>query len=136
MNTVQIIGNLTTEPQIRNQMGTVVCFGIAVDRPYNERQYRSVDFFQVVCFGDKAVFASSYLRKGIRVAIYGSLQNHEYYKDGKSIMGTQIKAEGIEIMDRKDVNMKYFEPQGYGRDLTNPDQYFDAEADFEPMFLK
>jgi single-strand DNA-binding protein len=78
----------------------VATFYLAVDRPKQD----TADFFPVVCFDKTATFAAKYVKKGIKYAITGHLQNSQYTnKDGVKITVTNIVAEQIEFCERKNV---------------------------------
>ena len=100
MNIVNLIGNLTRDPEMRYTTGekqTAVCrFGIAVNDGYGDRQKTS--FINVVVFGKQAENCERYLAKGRKVAITGRIQTGSYEKDGRTIYTTDIIANSVEFL--------------------------------------
>lgn len=82
MNLVAIIGNLTSDPELRyTPTGRAVCtFRVAVSRPGGEH----ADFFNVVAWERQAEVCSEYLVKGRRVGVEGRLHHTTWeVEDGK-----------------------------------------------------
>lgn len=106
MNNVILMGRLTKDPEIRYGQTSntgVASFSIAVDRKMKNKDGETLaDFFKVSCFGQKAVFAEKYLRKGIKIVLKGEIRNDNYTnKEGQKIYGTQIIADEIEFAEPK-----------------------------------
>ena len=87
MNNVNLIGNLTRDPELRYSTGanqTAVCrFTIAVNDGYGDKQRTS--FIPIVVFNKQAENCDRYLAKGRRVAITGRIQTGSYEKDGRTV---------------------------------------------------
>ena len=77
-NTVILIGNLTSDPQMKNtQSGTnVTTTGVAVTRKYKGQE--EVSFFDIVAFGKTAETLNQYGRKGLNVYIQGRLKQDRW----------------------------------------------------------
>ena len=73
-NTVILIGNLTSDPQMKNtQSGTnVTTTGVAVTRKYKGQE--EVSFFDIVAFGKTAETLNQYMKKGRPILVEGRLQ--------------------------------------------------------------
>lgn len=76
MNSVQIMGNLTRDPQMRaTKTGRAVAsFSVAVNRTYsapNGEQRELTDFVNVVAWGSLAEAVGNQLKKGTRVFVEG-----------------------------------------------------------------
>ena len=79
MNSLQILGRLTRDPEIKNANGKSVCqFAIAVNRNKEE-----ADFFECVAWEKTAETISQYVKKGQRILIDGRLQQ-DRWKDQQS----------------------------------------------------
>ena len=96
-NTVTIVGNMTREPELRYTASGVPVteFGVAwnsKDRDGNE----SVSFFDVTCWRDLAEHVAESLGKGMRVIVYGRLdQNTWETKDGDKRSKVRVMAEDV-----------------------------------------
>ena len=100
MNKIIIIGNLTRDPELKETPnGAFVCtFGIAAKRDYGEE----TDFFNVVVWQNQAKNCKEYLKKGNKVAIYGSVQNRSYEdREGINRTVTEIVAREVEFLTPK-----------------------------------
>lgn len=102
MNKVILIGNLASDPVARTtQSGKSQSnFRIAVQRQFaNQNGVREADFFNVTCWGKPADFVNSYLIKGRKVAVEGSIQNRSYdAQDGSKRYTTEIIAQNVEAV--------------------------------------
>lgn len=78
MNSIQLIGRLTRDPELRFAAGngTAICkFTLAVNRPFKKDE---VDFINCVAFGKTGETISQYLTKGRMLGVSGSLQIGSY----------------------------------------------------------
>ena len=100
MNNVNLIGNLTRDPELRYTTGanaTAVCrFTIAVNDGYGEKQRTS--FIPIVVFGKQAENCDRYLAKGRRVAVTGRIQTGSYEKEGRTVYTTDVIANNVEFL--------------------------------------
>lgn len=105
MNKVILIGNLTRDPELSETgTGVAVCrFSIAVSRDYaNSDGTRETDFFNITVWRGRAENCGKYLKKGNKVAVFGSLQNRSYEdKDGIKRNVTDIVANEVEFLTPK-----------------------------------
>lgn len=103
MNSVNIIGRLTADPEVREVKSKdidtlVVNFFVAVQRIGSE----DADFIRCVAFGKTAEFIDKYFSKGSRVGISGRIQTGRYEnKDGQTVYTTDIIAERVDFADGK-----------------------------------
>ena len=113
MNKLFLIGNLTRDPEMsETASGVAFCrLGIAVNRPYQGSDgERATDFFNVTVWRTHAENCGRYLKKGSKVAVVGSLQNHSYEdKDGVKRTVTDIVASEVEFLSVRN--------QGEGMDI-------------------
>lgn len=81
MNKVNLIGNLTKNPELtETASGTAVCrFTIAVGRNYtNGNGERETDFFNCTAWRTLAESIARYCEKGKKIAVSGSIQMRTY----------------------------------------------------------
>lgn len=106
MNTVSIIGNLTRDPEERDNRSdvTIVELGIAVngrEKKGDEWQDRA-DFFDVVVFGRLAENCLEYLAKGRKVGITGRLRQERWQTDsGDNRSRVKIIASAVDFLTPK-----------------------------------
>ena len=104
MNKVIEIGRLTKDPEITTSTSgtTFARFSIAVDRRFKKEGEPDADFFNCTAFGKTAEFIEKWIKKGIKVAIIGRLQNNNYTnKEGQKVYDIRIMVEEIEFAESK-----------------------------------
>ena len=104
MNSVQLIGRLTRDPEIRYTDGgaSIARFGLAVDRRFKQENGADADFINIVAFGKTADFIEKYFHKGMKIALNGRIQTGSYTdKDGKKVYTTDVVAENVEFCESK-----------------------------------
>ena len=113
MNSVNIIGHLTRDPELRyTQSQMAVCtFTLAVDKGLSRDKRQEMesagkptaDFPRIMVFGKMAENTSRYLSKGSQCAVIGRIQTG-FYQDretGKTIYTTDIIADKVEFLDSR-----------------------------------
>jgi single-strand DNA-binding protein len=87
-------------PRTTNGGKSQSSFRVAVQRQFaNAQGVREADFFNVTCWGKTADFVNSYLIKGRKVALTGSIQNRSYEaQDGSKRYVTEIIAQTVEAV--------------------------------------
>lgn len=100
LNEVRLIGNLGSDPKVRDANGTAVCtLQIATNRyrktPEGERE-QIADWHRVVLWGRKADYAGKYLHKGDTVFVGGFLRTRKWQKSGEDQYTTEIVAEDVQ----------------------------------------
>lgn len=96
VNKVTLLGNLTSDPELRHTGGgTAVCnFGMATNESFKDAdgawQERPA-FHNLVAWGRAAEVICEYLKKGSGLYVEGSLQYGSYEKDGATVRTTEIK---------------------------------------------
>lgn len=104
MNSVNIMGRLTKDPDVRYSaegkgFGR---FSIAVKKAYVRDGENPTDFFDCICFGKTADFMQKYFQKGRMIAISGRLQQDSYMdRNGQKRQSVQIVAENVDFADSK-----------------------------------
>lgn len=108
LNKVQLIGNLTRDPELRyTPQGTPVCtFGLATNRSWmpadgKERQ-EEVEFHNIVAWSKLAELCGELLSKGRKTYIEGRLQTRSWETpEGEKKYKTEVVAEDMIILDSK-----------------------------------
>lgn len=126
MNSVQILGNLTRDPQIRaTKTGkSVASFSVAVSRTFvtpQGEQREMTDFINVVAWGYLADAVGNQLRKGSRVFVEGRYTTRSYEgQDGVKRYITEVIANliaqplGSNRQSQAPQDMGYTDARGYG----------------------
>ena len=103
MNSVQVMGNLARDPQIRaTKTGRAVAsFSIAVNRNYTTpqgEQRELTDWINIVAWGNLAEAVGNQLKKGNRVFVEGRYSTRSYdTPDGQRKYVTEVVANMIAI---------------------------------------
>lgn len=102
MQKILIIGNLGKDPELKyNQSGKPVTrFSVAVTERRKEGEDET-EWFNVVSFGQTAENINKYLHKGSQVFIEGRIKTRRYDKDGKTHYITEMYADNVQFLDRK-----------------------------------
>lgn len=81
MNSVQILGRLTGDPELRKSQSGISCckFTVAVNRKFKNKlgEYEA-DFISCIAWKEKAEFISRYWSKGKLIALEGELRSGSY----------------------------------------------------------
>lgn len=105
-NRVELIGNLTRDPELRyTPNGAAVCtFGVATNRTYISEGERKeeVDFHRLVSWNKLAELCNQLLKKGHRVFVSGRLQTRSWEgQDGQVRQVTEIVIEDMILLTPK-----------------------------------
>ena len=104
MNKVILIGNLANDPEAHTTQSGISrsTFRLAVQRRYaNAQGVREADFLTIIAWRNTADFCNSYLVKGRKVAVEGSIQTRSYdAQDGTKRYVTEIIADSVEALGR------------------------------------
>ena len=99
-NTLVIIGNVTRDPEIRQTSGGNAMTNLAV--AWNNRYQRDGErveeahFFDVTCFGQLAENVSESITRGMRVVVYGRLNQRKWETEtGEQRQKVEITADDI-----------------------------------------
>lgn len=102
MNSVNLIGRLVRDPEIRTSGENSVKFAeftIAVDRPTAKGKEKKTDFPRIKTAGYSAEFAEKYLKKGKLVSIEGRIQTGSYTnKEGQTVYTTDVFANRVQLL--------------------------------------
>lgn len=104
MNSVQLVGRLTKDPDVRYaDSGTSIArFSVACDRRFKRDGEDGADFIPCVAFGKTAEFMDKYFYKGKRIGLNGRIQTGSYInKEGQKVYTTDVIVENVEFVESK-----------------------------------
>lgn len=106
MNVVTMTGRLTDDPEIKYTSGDrplcIASYSIAVNRPFADKDgNRQADFFTCKSFGRTGEFIEKYFRKGMKIDLFGRLEQEKWERDGKKYNRVVINAERVEFGEGK-----------------------------------
>lgn len=117
MNSVQLVGRFTRDPEVRYTDGgsTIARFSLAVDRRYKSKNGPTADFPNCVAFGRTAEFIEKYFRKGMRMGCQGRIQTGSYTNnDGQKVYTTDVVVESCEFVESKASQQPEENNNGFG----------------------
>lgn len=106
MNSVQLLGRVVRDPDIRYSQGEesicVARFVLAVDRYRKQGGEQTADFINCVAFRKNGEFAEKYLRQGLKIACTGSILTGSYTnQDSKTVYTTEVNVNHFEFAEPK-----------------------------------
>lgn len=104
MNSVQLTGRLTRDPEVNYSNGgtTVARFTLAVNRRFTQENGPTADFIRCVAFGKTAEFIEKYFRKGRKMDLNGRIQTGSYEnQEEQKVYTTDIVVENAEFGESK-----------------------------------
>lgn len=108
LNTITIMGRLTTDPILRRtQTGVAAAsFTLACERDYAPQGWeKETDFINVVCWRSTAEFVDKYFSKGRMAVVSGRLQIRDWTdKEGNKCRSAEILADRVYFGDSKHDN--------------------------------
>ncbi|MBI5152742.1 single-stranded DNA-binding protein [Candidatus Peregrinibacteria bacterium] len=113
LNKVQLIGNLTRDPEIREiPNGTqVASFGLATNFTWTDSQgnrQTKAEFHNIVAWRKLAEICANYLRKGSKIYVEGRLQTREWEgQDGVKRQRVEIVANNMIMLDKKSTSSDF-----------------------------
>ena len=104
INNVILIGRLTKDPELnQTSTGTNICkFSLAV----NGYKKDDVSFFDVITWNKLAETVNTYVGKGSRVCVSGTLRQERWEKDGKKFSKVVVNANTVQFLDAKKIDSK------------------------------
>ena len=99
MNSINILGNVGKEPELKVFGETTVCsFTVAVTRRFK----RDVtDWFDCVVFGKQAETINQYVKKGDKIAVSGEIQFEQYNdKEGNRRTATKLIVSNFDLIGK------------------------------------
>ena len=117
LNRVQLIGNLTRDPELRyTPTGAAVCtFSLATNRSWTTdagEKKEEADFHRVVAWNKLAEICSQFLVKGRKVYVEGRLSTRSWTaQDGQSRSTTEVVIDDMILLDSR-------RPEGHVQDKS------------------
>ncbi len=118
INKVILVGNLGKDPEVRYlEGGTAVAnFTLATSETYKDRnsgeRKTNTEWHNVVVWRGLAEITEKYLKKGMQVYIEGKLRTRQWQdKDGNNRYTTEIVADNMQMLGRRDDNTATAQPQ-------------------------
>ena len=108
LNKVQLIGNLTRDPELKyTPQGAAVCnFGIATNRQWTTESGEKkdeADFHRLVAWNKLAEICAQLLKKGRKVYVEGRLSTRSWQaQDGTQRSITEVVVADMIILDKKE----------------------------------
>ena len=100
MNSVQLIGNLATDVELR-ELGSdrrIASFVLAIDRPGPDAK---ADFVRIAVWNKQAETCGRYLARGSQVGIDGRLRSRSWEDDeGKKRSALEVVANRVQFLSR------------------------------------
>lgn len=109
LNRVQLIGNLTRDPELRyTPNGSAVCsFGLATNRTWKKdtgEKHEEAEFHNIVAWNKLAEICSQFLVKGRKVYVEGRLATRSWTgQDGNQRSRTEIVISDMILLDSRRV---------------------------------
>ena len=132
MNRLDIIGNVTSNPELKaTPSGHTVCsFGVAVNERRGGRD--ETTFFRVSAWNKLAELCQTYLQKGKKVRVTGPVSARGYSKsDGTVGVSIEINANDVEFLSPRDTEVQYQQEERKAiRNEMTPVELDDAELPF------
>lgn len=126
MNRVELIGRLTSKPELRftSTNKAVTKFSVAINR-LND----GVDFINVLAWEKQAENIANYLDKGSLVGIEGNIQTGTYEdKDGNKRTTFEVVANRVEFLESKKTTQESTQEDPYaeyGQQVNITDDFLD-----------
>src|SRR3989338_8576383 len=115
LNSVNIMGNLTRDPELKYlPSGKSVCsLSIANNRVYTSKgeKVSEVSYFDVEVWGPAGENCAKYLSKGSGIIVEGRLKQDRWEKDGKTQSRVRISANNIHFMPKRGESAKTEQPE-------------------------
>jgi len=131
MNSVNLIGNLTRDPELRHTpSGKAVCnLSIAVQDNYNkDKAY----FFNCTAWGKTGEVIEKYFVKGTKIGITGRLSQDTWEKDGKSYSAIKVIIENFDFCEKSNGSKLTKEDVSDNEDFMNEENN-DEEDEYIPF---
>ncbi|MBI4097818.1 MAG: single-stranded DNA-binding protein [Candidatus Levybacteria bacterium] len=139
LNRVQLIGNLTRDPELRyTPNGTAVCsFGIATNRSWTTETGEKRDeaeFHRIVSWNKLAELCSQFLTKGKKVFVEGRLSTRNWNaQDGTQKTTTEIIISDMILLDSSGRRTEVSEVQEEASEQKKPATSNVADATTEAL---
>lgn len=108
VNKVILIGNLGADPEVRHLQNdvSVANFRIATSETFKDKntgeRREQTEWHSIVAWRGLATIAEKYLKKGSKVYVEGKLRTRKWEKDGIERYTTEIMADEMTLLDRRE----------------------------------
>ena len=124
MNKVVLMGNLARDPEVRYTQGPepmcIAKFSLGVSRRFKKEGEPDADFIFCTTFRKTAEFAERYLKKGMKVAVCGSIRVSEYTDNkGERRWSTEVVCDEIDFAESRAAFESRMQ-RGDGNDFGSP----------------
>ena len=128
MNKFIGIGRITADPMVKYNAQTgkaIARYTLALNKAYARNGESTADFVPCVCFGKNAEFVDKHLKKGVKIAVEGSITTNNYTnKDGQKVFSVEVLVNSHEFVESKSASQQYQQSQQtqqqYGGYQQNP----------------
>ena len=99
MNSINIIGRLTKEPELKTTANgnKVVSFCLAVDR---RDKAKTTDWIDCVAWNKIAEILAQYCHKGKLISVSGSLQTRTYDSNGHQVKVSEVLVNSMDMLSK------------------------------------
>ncbi len=108
LNKAMLIGNVGNDPEIRTLSNNekVASFRLATTERFKDRngeQRENTEWHQITAWGKVADIVEKFVKKGSQLYVEGKITTRKWTdKDGNDRFTTEIRAEGIQILGKKE----------------------------------
>lgn len=127
LNKVQLLGNLTRDPEVRYiPSGQAVCsFAVATNRRWNDKDgnpQEDTQFHEVVAWGKTAEIIAQMFKKGNKIYLDGRMQTRSWEgPDGAKRQRTEIVLDNfIPLTPKNSSENSVFSSQGSSTEASSP----------------
>ena len=109
LNRVTLIGNVGKDPEIKTfaSGNKVASITLATSERYKDRngeQKEDTEWHSVQAFGKLADVVERFVHKGSLLYLDGKIRTRSYEADGRTMYRTEILADHIQMLDRREGN--------------------------------
>jgi len=141
MNSVNITGRLTKDPELRRTSNgtSVLSFIIASGRRFKTQGQPDADFIPCIAWGKTAELITKYFKKGYQIGINGRIQTGSFdNKEGKRIFTFDVVVEHIDFLEprkKEEQGKQEYYGQGQMNGYMNGNPYIEQmqKQQDEPM---
>lgn len=107
VNKVILLGSVGKDPEVR-MVGEakVATFSVATNEKYKDsktgERKENTEWHNIVCWRNTAELAEKYIKKGTQLFIEGKLRTRSWDKDGEKRYVTEIVADSIQLLGKKE----------------------------------
>ena len=138
LNRVQLIGNLTRDPELRQIPGgqTVATLSVATNFSWTDQSGNKQDkaeYHNVVAWRKLAEICGQYLKKGSKVFVEGRMQTRDWEgEDGVKRYRTEVVADNMIMLDRREGGMAAATQEFGGGIKESRDNNHQTQAEVAP----